>query len=34
MNNGFKERCFSYFSGIVEPVYEQYKLKNDPKYAR
>lgn len=34
MNDGFKERCFSYFSGIVEPVYEQYKLKNDPKYAR
>lgn len=34
MNNGFKERCFSYLSGIVNPVYEQYKLKDDSKYAR
>lgn len=33
MHNGFKERCLSYYSGLVYPVYEQYKLKNDTKYA-
>lgn len=33
MHNGFKERCLSYYSGLVYPVYEHYKLKDDTKYA-
>jgi hypothetical protein len=34
MYNGLKERSFSYFSGIFNPIYEQYKLKSDSQYAR
>lgn len=34
MYEGVKERYFLYFTGIFNPVYEQYKLKDDSKYAR
>lgn len=33
MSEGILERCLSYYSGLIHPVYEQYKLKNDAKYA-
>ncbi|MBM6829704.1 hypothetical protein H9X85_08680 [Anaerotignum lactatifermentans] len=33
MSEGIIERCLSYYSGLIHPVYEQYKLKNDAKYA-
>lgn len=33
MQKGFRERIISYYSWLLRPVYEQYKLKNDVKYA-
>ena len=33
MREDIIERCLSYYSGLIHPVYEQYKLKNDAKYA-
>lgn len=33
MSEGIIERCLSYYSGLIHLVYEQYKLKNDAKYA-
>lgn len=33
MSEGIIERCLLYYSGLIHPVYEQYKLKNDAKYA-
>ncbi len=33
MRKQFRERLISYYSGLFYPVYEQYKLKNEFKYA-
>lgn len=33
MDDEFKERCFSYYSALIQPVYEQYKLKEESVYA-
>ncbi|MCU6696213.1 YodL domain-containing protein [Laedolimicola ammoniilytica] len=33
MDDEFKERCFSYYSALIQPIYKQYKLKEEPIYA-
>lgn len=33
MDDEFKERFFSYYSALIQPIYKQYKLKDEPIYA-